>query len=249
MPTPVVALNRAIAVAETEGPDAGLALLDDLAEDLDGYHLLHAARGSMLRTARATRRGRGGLRPRRHVGPYRHRHLVPEPAERQAHLRHAGKPNRLGASSSDGSGHDPTRRHAIGRGSTRACPVGGCRAAVAPRRRRSVRSSRTWTPTSSSWPAHPPWQGASGLRPVTASRRRCRSRSPRTRSTGWRWRCGGSTIRMPLSSCGHGRSRDCVTTAATPRRRPSRSGWRVSIAASIGVRRWRTDGCLGRDLC
>ena len=48
MPTPVVALNRAIAVAETEGPAARPALLDELAGDLDGYHLLHAARGSML---------------------------------------------------------------------------------------------------------------------------------------------------------------------------------------------------------
>jgi RNA polymerase sigma-70 factor, ECF subfamily len=48
LPTPVVALNRAVAVAETDGAEAGLQLLDDLARDLAGYHLLHAARGSML---------------------------------------------------------------------------------------------------------------------------------------------------------------------------------------------------------
>jgi len=48
MPTPVVALNRAVAVAEVEGPEAGLALLDGARRDLDDYHLLHAARGSML---------------------------------------------------------------------------------------------------------------------------------------------------------------------------------------------------------
>mgnify|MGYP003543502552 CR=1 FL=1 len=48
MPTPVVALNRAVAVAETEGPEAGLVLLDGVVQDLDGYHLLHASRGSML---------------------------------------------------------------------------------------------------------------------------------------------------------------------------------------------------------
>lgn len=48
MPTPVVALNRAVAVAETEGAEAGLALLDGVVEELHGYHLLHAARGSML---------------------------------------------------------------------------------------------------------------------------------------------------------------------------------------------------------
>jgi RNA polymerase sigma-70 factor (ECF subfamily) len=48
MPTPLVALNRAVAVAETKGPETGLALLDDVAEELNGYHLLHAARGSLL---------------------------------------------------------------------------------------------------------------------------------------------------------------------------------------------------------
>ena len=48
MPTPVVTLNRAIAVAETNGPQAGLTLLDGVSDELDGYHLLHAARGSML---------------------------------------------------------------------------------------------------------------------------------------------------------------------------------------------------------
>ncbi|MFN2503994.1 MAG: RNA polymerase sigma factor [Acidimicrobiales bacterium] len=45
-PTPVVALNRAVAVAEVEGPDTALALLDTL--DLDRYHLFHATRGDFL---------------------------------------------------------------------------------------------------------------------------------------------------------------------------------------------------------
>jgi RNA polymerase sigma-70 factor (ECF subfamily) len=49
MPTPVVALNRAIAIAEIEGPVAALTTLDAIAPDLDDYHLLHAARGTMLR--------------------------------------------------------------------------------------------------------------------------------------------------------------------------------------------------------
>ncbi len=48
MPTQVVAMNRAIAVAETEGPAAGLGLLDAVAVELDGYHLLHAARATLL---------------------------------------------------------------------------------------------------------------------------------------------------------------------------------------------------------
>ena len=48
MPTPVVKMNRAIAVAETDGPEASLALLDELQQDLDDYHLLHASRAAML---------------------------------------------------------------------------------------------------------------------------------------------------------------------------------------------------------
>ena len=46
-PTPVVALNRAIALAEVRGPQAALDILDGL--DLAGYHLFHAARADLLR--------------------------------------------------------------------------------------------------------------------------------------------------------------------------------------------------------
>ncbi len=45
--TPVVALNRAVALAEVDGPAAALALLDTL--DLDGYHAFHATRADLLR--------------------------------------------------------------------------------------------------------------------------------------------------------------------------------------------------------
>jgi len=50
-PSPLVDLNRAVAVAMVDGPAAGLALLDALAADrrLAGYHLLPAARGDLLR--------------------------------------------------------------------------------------------------------------------------------------------------------------------------------------------------------
>ncbi len=48
-PTPVVALNRAVAVAEVEGPDAALTLVDGL--DLDDYYLFHAIRADLLRRA------------------------------------------------------------------------------------------------------------------------------------------------------------------------------------------------------
>jgi RNA polymerase sigma-70 factor (ECF subfamily) len=46
-PSPIVALNRAIAVAEVEGPDAALAVLDGL--DLENYHLYYAVRADLLR--------------------------------------------------------------------------------------------------------------------------------------------------------------------------------------------------------
>jgi RNA polymerase sigma-70 factor (ECF subfamily) len=45
-PNPVVALNRAVAVAETEGPEPALAIVDNL--DLDTYHLFHATRAELL---------------------------------------------------------------------------------------------------------------------------------------------------------------------------------------------------------
>ena len=48
-PTPVVALNRAIAIAETRGPGAALTMLDKIAQELENYHLMHATRGTMLR--------------------------------------------------------------------------------------------------------------------------------------------------------------------------------------------------------
>jgi RNA polymerase sigma-70 factor (ECF subfamily) len=50
-PSPLVDLNRAVAVAMLDGPEAGLALLDALAADdrLAGYHLLPAARADLLR--------------------------------------------------------------------------------------------------------------------------------------------------------------------------------------------------------
>ena len=46
-PTPVVALNRAVAVAEVDGPAAGLALVDEL--DLGNYYLFHAIRADLLK--------------------------------------------------------------------------------------------------------------------------------------------------------------------------------------------------------
>jgi RNA polymerase sigma-70 factor, ECF subfamily len=50
-PSPVVELNRAVAVAMRDGPQAGLDLIDTILDrgDLDAYHLAHAARAELLR--------------------------------------------------------------------------------------------------------------------------------------------------------------------------------------------------------
>jgi RNA polymerase sigma-70 factor (ECF subfamily) len=48
-PSPIVSLNRAVAVAMVHGPQPGLELIDALAAELDNYHLLHSARADLLR--------------------------------------------------------------------------------------------------------------------------------------------------------------------------------------------------------
>lgn len=47
-PSPVVRLNRAVALRQVAGPEAALAEVEPLARDLDGYHLFHAVRGELL---------------------------------------------------------------------------------------------------------------------------------------------------------------------------------------------------------
>jgi RNA polymerase sigma-70 factor (ECF subfamily) len=47
-PSPVVQLNRAVAVAQAEGPEAGLDVLERI-DGLDGYYLFHSARADLLR--------------------------------------------------------------------------------------------------------------------------------------------------------------------------------------------------------
>jgi RNA polymerase sigma factor (sigma-70 family) len=59
-PSPVVALNRAVAVAMRDGPDAGLAALRSLEPELAAYHLFYATRADLL--ARAGRDPRRDLR-------------------------------------------------------------------------------------------------------------------------------------------------------------------------------------------
>ncbi|CAN7269396.1 RNA polymerase sigma factor [Phenylobacterium sp. LjRoot164] len=48
-PSPVVTLNRSVAVSKTQGPEAALAMIDPLADQLGGYFYFHGARGSFLK--------------------------------------------------------------------------------------------------------------------------------------------------------------------------------------------------------
>jgi RNA polymerase sigma-70 factor (ECF subfamily) len=56
-PSPIISLNRAVAVAMVDGPQQGLELINDLASigNLDDYHLLHAARADLLRRLGSTK--------------------------------------------------------------------------------------------------------------------------------------------------------------------------------------------------
>jgi RNA polymerase sigma-70 factor (ECF subfamily) len=79
MPTAVVALNRAIAIAEVDGPETGLGILDIIGPELDGYHLLHAARATMLRRLGRLDEARAAFE--------RAADLAPTDSERRFHAR------------------------------------------------------------------------------------------------------------------------------------------------------------------
>ena len=74
-PSPVIELNRAVAVAMADGPDAGLAMMEPLADELDRYHLFHAARADLLR--------RSGRTSEAQVAYRRALDLVTNPVERK----------------------------------------------------------------------------------------------------------------------------------------------------------------------
>ena len=57
-PSPIIALNRAVAVAELDGPDVALAAIDRLEDALAGYHAYHAARVDLLRRLGQSRQSR-----------------------------------------------------------------------------------------------------------------------------------------------------------------------------------------------
>jgi RNA polymerase sigma-70 factor (ECF subfamily) len=78
-PSPVIELNRAVAVAMADGPDAGLALMEPLADELERYHLFHAARADLLR--------RSGRSNEAKVAYQRALDLATNPVERNYLLR------------------------------------------------------------------------------------------------------------------------------------------------------------------
>jgi RNA polymerase sigma-70 factor (ECF subfamily) len=75
--SPVIELNRAVAIAQVDGPEEGLRLIDPL--PLDGYRWYHAARGDLLARAGRTDEAR--------VEHARARDLTSDPAERRHHER------------------------------------------------------------------------------------------------------------------------------------------------------------------
>ena len=83
-PSPVIELNRAVAVAMADGPDAGLALIEPLADELDRYHLFHAARADLLR--------RSGRTSEAQVAYRRAIDLVTNPVERKYLMKRVSQP-------------------------------------------------------------------------------------------------------------------------------------------------------------
>jgi RNA polymerase sigma-70 factor (ECF subfamily) len=57
-PSPIITLNRAIAVAELDGPQVALVVLDRLEEKLTGYHAYHATRANLLRRLGSSQKSR-----------------------------------------------------------------------------------------------------------------------------------------------------------------------------------------------
>ena len=80
--SPVVELNRAVAVAEAEGPEAGLDIVDRLA--LDDYRYLHSTRGELLRRLGRTEEARDAYRRALDARPRRRRAAAARAAARGA---------------------------------------------------------------------------------------------------------------------------------------------------------------------
>lgn len=136
-PTPVVALNRAIAVAEVDGPAAALAIVNRL--DLAGYHPFHAARADLLR--REHRRTEAVQAYTRAID------LASNPAE-QAYLR--SRRAHLVSSWDIQQPHRATRKRRRCQAAllhTRSAALHPCPAATRPRQRLSLEAALGPTPS------------------------------------------------------------------------------------------------------
>ena len=83
-PSPIVALNRAIAVAELEGPEVALAAVDRLEDRLAGYHAYHATRADLLRRLGRSQESRAVRRRSHRVGGQHRRDRLPDTPPRPA---------------------------------------------------------------------------------------------------------------------------------------------------------------------
>lgn len=85
-PSPIVALNRAIAVAELDGPEVALAAVDRLEDRLAGYHAYHATRADLLRPAWSQSAVARGVRQGHRARGQHRRDRLPDTPPRPAGL-------------------------------------------------------------------------------------------------------------------------------------------------------------------
>ncbi len=86
-PSPIVALNRAIAIAELDGPEVALAAVDRQDDTLAGYHAYHATRADLLRRLGRDRGVARGVRPSHRAGGQHRRDRLPDAPPRSAGVR------------------------------------------------------------------------------------------------------------------------------------------------------------------
>ena len=86
-PSPVVTLNRAVAVSKVSGPEAALAMIEPLADRLAGYFHFFGAKGAFLLQLGRTRRGAHRLRPGDRAGQHAGGGGAYPPASRPADAR------------------------------------------------------------------------------------------------------------------------------------------------------------------
>ena len=96
-PSPIIALNRAIAVAELDGPEVALAAVDRLEDKLAGYHAYHAARADLLRLAGPESEVARCVRQSHRTGGQHRRDRVPDTPPRPAGVVPALNPVQSGA--------------------------------------------------------------------------------------------------------------------------------------------------------